>query len=94
MAVAVMHSDLETIDRALDVVLEHWSGPVACYTECGEWENPNWIFGELTPEALADASEPWVKRGVRIVGGCCGIGPDHIRSLAQRLRGRNYGARR
>ena len=94
MAVAVMHSDLETIDRALDVVLEHWSGPIACYPECGEWENPNWIFGDLTPEALADASEPWVKRGVRIVGGCCGIGPDHIRSLAQRLRGRDYGARR
>ena len=94
MAVAVMHSDLETTDRALDVVLEHWSGPVACYPECGEWENPNWIFGDLTPEALADASEAWAKRGVRIVGGCCGIGPDHIRSLAQRLRGRNYGARR
>jgi homocysteine S-methyltransferase len=94
MAVAVMHSDLETTDRALDVVLEHWSGPVACYPECGEWENPNWIFGELTPEALADASEAWAKPGVRIVGGCCGIRPDHIRSLAQRLRGRNYGARR
>jgi len=86
-AVAIMHCDLETTERALDVVLAHWRGPVACYPECGEWENPNWTFGDLTPEELADASEAWVKRGVRIVGGCCGIGPDHIRSLSERLQG-------
>ena len=94
IAVAVMHCDIKTTDRALDVVLEHWRGPVACYPECGEWENPNWTFGDLTPEALADASKAWVERGVRIVGGCCGIGPDHIRSLSERLRGRLSGARR
>ena len=45
MAVAIMHCDIKTTDRALDVVLEHWRGPVACYPECGEWENPNWTFG-------------------------------------------------
>jgi hypothetical protein len=66
--------DRRTADGPLDVVLAHWRGPVACYPECGEWENPNFTFGELTPEELADASEAWVQRGVRIVGGCCGIG--------------------
>jgi S-methylmethionine-dependent homocysteine/selenocysteine methylase len=93
-AVAVMHSDIEATERALDIVFENWSGPVACYPECGEWENPNWRFGDLTPEALAAAAEAWVDRGVAIVGGCCGIGPDHIRSLSNRLQGRRYGARR
>jgi len=93
MAVAVMHSDIETTDRALEVVLAHWRGPIACYPECGEWENPDWIFGDLTPEALAEAAEAWVRRGVAIVGGCCGIGPDHIRSLSQRLRRRAPAAR-
>jgi S-methylmethionine-dependent homocysteine/selenocysteine methylase len=92
-AVAIMHGDLAATDRALDIVFEDWTGPVACYPECGEWENPIWRFGDLTPDALATAAEGWVGRGVRIVGGCCGIGPDHIRSVSDRLRGRRWAAR-
>lgn len=92
--VAVMHSEIEATNRALDTVLRGWTGPVACYPECGQWENPNWRFGDLTPEAFAAAAEVWVDRGVQIVGGCCGIGPDHIGHLAERLRGRRVGPRR
>jgi S-methylmethionine-dependent homocysteine/selenocysteine methylase len=92
-AVAIMHSDLAATDRALDIVFESWTGPVACYPECGEWENPTWRFGDLTPDALAAAAETWVDRGVRVVGGCCGIGPDHIRDVSDRLRGRRWAAR-
>ena len=92
--VAVMHSSNEVTDRALDTVFGHWTGPVACYPECGEWENPNWRFGDLTPAAFVSAAEGWVARGVQIVGGCCGIGPEHIRPLAERLRGRRPGRRR
>jgi methionine synthase I (cobalamin-dependent) len=33
---------------------------------------------------LAEA-ERWVADGVQVIGGCCGIGPDHIRLLAERL---------
>ena len=32
-----------------------------------------------------DAAEDWIAAGARIVGGCCGIGPEHIRALHQRL---------
>jgi S-methylmethionine-dependent homocysteine/selenocysteine methylase len=88
--VAVMHSDFPATERALDIVLASWSGPVACYPESGEWENPVWRFGEVTPDDLAAAAESWVERGVAIVGGCCGIGPDHIRDLSDRLRGRQW----
>src|SRR5215472_12829256 len=66
--VAVMHSDLSTSALALDVVFENWRGPVACYPECGESENPDWRFGDLTPDDLATAAETWVERGVAIVG--------------------------
>jgi S-methylmethionine-dependent homocysteine/selenocysteine methylase len=92
--VAVMHSAIEATDRALDTVFARWPGPVACYPESGEWENPNWRFGDLTPEAFVTAAEAWVDRGVQVVGGCCGIGPKHIRPLAERLRGRRPGSRR
>src|SRR6266436_1677051 len=91
--VSIMHSDINATNRALDTVLEGWAGPIACYPECGEWENPNWRFGDLTPEAFAAAAEIWVDRGVQIVGGCCGIGPDHIARFAERVSGRQVGKR-
>jgi enediyne biosynthesis protein CalE2 len=58
--------------------------PLGCYPNAGE---PNmaegtWNFdAEWTPERFAEAASGWVARGAQIVGGCCGIGPDHIRAL-------------
>ena len=91
--VSVMHCDIDTTNRALGVVLAGWTGPIACYPENGDWANPDWTFGDLTPEAFAKAAETWIDRGAQIVGGCCGIGPDHIRYLAERVRGRRVGPR-
>ena len=39
------------------------------------------VFGErveLDPAGYADWMAHWVAVGATIVGGCCGIGPDHI----------------
>ena len=41
---------------------------------------------DLTPEKYADFAMEWVKKGATIVGGCCEVGPAHIRHLADRLR--------
>lgn len=38
---------------------------------------------ELTPEAYARYAADWVDRGARIVGGCCEIGPQHIKVLSE-----------
>ena len=55
--------------------------------------SPNWRFGDLTPAAFVTAAESWVARGVQIVGGCCGIGPEHIKLVAERLHGRRVDRR-
>ncbi|WP_018807459.1 methionine synthase [Salinispora arenicola] len=48
----------------------------------------------LTPDEMADALERFVTDyGVALVGGCCGSTPEHIRVLAERLRGRSPVAR-
>ncbi|MGK7313564.1 MAG: homocysteine S-methyltransferase family protein [Candidatus Longimicrobiales bacterium M2_2A_002] len=48
----------------------------------------------LTPEALADAHETFVTElGVRIVGGCCGTTPEHIRQVVDRVGGARPAAR-
>jgi S-methylmethionine-dependent homocysteine/selenocysteine methylase len=84
-AVTVMHSVIEAVEPALDVVARHWSGAVGAYPHCGDYKPPEWIFGDITPEAFARASVSWVDRGAQLVGGCCGIRPEHIRALADML---------
>jgi len=37
------------------------------------------------PDAFAEHTEEWVHAGARIVGGCCGTTPAHIRAIAARL---------
>ncbi len=41
---------------------------------------------DLTPERYADHAMEWVDHGARLVGGCCEVGPAHIKELANRLR--------
>lgn len=43
------------------------------------------IRGDITPDAYADYADIWVEAGAGIIGGCCGISPDHLRVLKQRL---------
>jgi S-methylmethionine-dependent homocysteine/selenocysteine methylase len=39
------------------------------------------IRADLTPEGYLGWARDWVARGAQIVGGCCGIGPEHIAAL-------------
>ncbi|MBA4099412.1 MAG: homocysteine S-methyltransferase [Rhodospirillum sp.] len=39
------------------------------------------IRADLTPARYAQFAKAWVLHGADIVGGCCGIGPEHIASL-------------
>ncbi|MBA3991529.1 MAG: methionine synthase [Propionibacteriales bacterium] len=49
----------------------------------------------LTPKELADAHETFVREfGLALVGGCCGTTPEHIRQLADRVRGRDLARRK
>jgi S-methylmethionine-dependent homocysteine/selenocysteine methylase len=41
---------------------------------------------DLGPSSYAVFVEGWVRSGARIVGGCCEVGPKHIRLLAQRFK--------
>jgi len=40
---------------------------------------------DLTPERYADFALGWVGQGATIIGGCCEVGPAHIRHLHARL---------
>ncbi len=40
---------------------------------------------DLDPEAYATAVGRWLELGATLVGGCCEVGPEHIRALRERL---------
>jgi S-methylmethionine-dependent homocysteine/selenocysteine methylase len=39
------------------------------------------IRADLTPARYAEFAKGWLRRGADIVGGCCGIGPEHIAAI-------------
>ncbi|MGM0433612.1 MAG: homocysteine S-methyltransferase family protein [Pseudomonadota bacterium] len=46
---------------------------------------------DLDPDAYADHVLQWVEKGATIVGGCCEVGPAHIKALAERLNAAGFG---
>lgn len=45
---------------------------------------------DLTPDRYAALAMGWVAQGATVVGGCCEVGPAHIRALAEALRGAGH----
>lgn len=87
--VSIMHTLTEDAPPALREVTERWSGPVGAYPYSGEFIMPNWQFIDMiSPEDFAAAAQEWLEMGVQLIGGCCGIGPEHIRLLRERLPAR------
>ncbi|MDE2978532.1 MAG: homocysteine S-methyltransferase family protein [Acidobacteriota bacterium] len=85
--VHVMHSEIAAVPEAVAMVRERWDGPVGVYPESGYFTMPNWNFVDvIEPADLLEEARGWVAAGVQIVGGCCGLGPEHIRALGA-LRG-------
>jgi S-methylmethionine-dependent homocysteine/selenocysteine methylase len=86
---AVMHSEIGDTGPAIEVAKRHWQGPLAAYPESGYFTMPNWQFVDvIPPEDFAAHAAHWLGQGVQVLGGCCGLGPEHIRLLRQRLPAR------
>jgi len=84
---SIMHTDVRHIDACLDIVDAHWSGLVGVYAHSGRFVDGAWVFeGTISPSDYAAASRRWLGRNVQVVGGCCGIRPDHIAALSAVFR--------
>ena len=82
----IMHTEVSYIDACLNVVEDMWPGLVGVYAHSGNYIDGKWIFNSvINPEDYAVAAEGWHRRGVRLIGGCCGVGPDHIDALVAKL---------
>ena len=80
----VMHSSANITGRGIETIQNVWSGPLSAYPDSGFFKMPYWQFENiLTPQELLDFSKEWYEMGTRILGGCCGLGPEHIEALSE-----------
>ncbi len=80
----VMHSPIEDVTKGLGAVKRHWSGPIGAYPESGYFIMPNWQFVDVVaPDDLVREARNWVDDGVQVLGGCCGLGPQHVSALRE-----------
>ncbi len=78
-AAGVMHSDIATTPAALEALKTRWSGPLFAYPHSGAFVMPHWRFDRvIAPEDYAREALGYLEAGCRAIGGCCGLGPEHI----------------
>lgn len=78
----------DTIAGCLEEMARSTRSPIGCYPNAGapDMAHGTWLFDPAwTPERFAEAASTWVARGAQVIGGCCGVGPDHIRALRAAL---------
>ncbi|MDJ0957973.1 MAG: homocysteine S-methyltransferase family protein, partial [Arenicellales bacterium] len=80
----VMHSNVETIAPAIELLKLRWPGPLMAYPDSGYFKMPHWQFVDIiSVDDFITYNRKWIDAGVKVVGGCCGLGLEHIESLAK-----------
>ena len=86
--ISIMHTEVEYIDQCLDILDEHWQGPVGVYAHVCRFSEDNttaYFDDNISPEDYAVAARRWKERGVKVIGGCCGVRREHICELKTTL---------
>jgi len=78
----IMHSSVDLIGDAIELVKTKHDGLIMAYPDSGYFKSPNWQFEEIiTPNHLTEFANQWKQAGANIIGGCCGLGPEHTEAL-------------
>jgi methionine synthase / methylenetetrahydrofolate reductase(NADPH) len=73
--------------EVLQAIREHVSKPIAVIPNAGfpkEFEGRSFYLS--SPEYMAEYARQFLEAGARIIGGCCGTTPAHIREIARAVK--------
>jgi S-methylmethionine-dependent homocysteine/selenocysteine methylase len=91
-AFCIMHSDVKHTKSALKILRNHTSLPIGAYAHSIEASQDTVQQYEHVVERsvkeYVNYARDWLLAGASIVGGCCGITPDHIEALNNGLPSR------
>ena len=61
--------------------------PIGVYPNNGRYDMYTWRWEHtVSPDELADHARRYVAEGYVIVGGCCGVRPEHIAAIARAVK--------
>jgi len=88
LAPAALLVNCSTPERTTDAIAAlrgPHSVPLGAYANNGEPDDrTGWRFnGQFPPARYAATARGWLELGARILGGCCGTTPEHIRALRE-----------
>lgn len=82
-AAGMMHTPADMIGDAMAILREAFDGPLTAYPDSGYFKMPNWQFEAIIePDDFRQFATAWIAAGVQVVGGCCGLSPEHIAAIA------------
>ena len=54
------------------------------YPDSGHFEMPDWVFRKvISPDDLEALFLTWLRTGVQIIGGCCGLTVEHAEAAVR-----------
>ena len=81
--ILVAHTDFKITNQAVKEIRKNHKGIIGAYPNNGFFEKPHWNTAEIIlPKNYCEEAKLWIESGAQIIGGCCGIGPSHIKSLS------------
>jgi enediyne biosynthesis protein CalE2 len=93
-AILVNCAPVEDIKAALGVLVKSTRRPAGAFAHIGRYDPPSWKFGfyprftgsgDVPPAQYLESAREWQHLGAKVIGGCCGTTPDHIRALRDGL---------
>ena len=86
-SVFIMHTQVDDTEPGLEVVKKNWPGSFGAYAHFPGHGGPTPWANAMDPQQYLEYAKGWREQGARIIGGCCGTTPDHIRVLREWLSG-------
>eukprot|EP00931_Biecheleriopsis_adriatica_P008347 TRINITY_DN109549_c0_g1_i1.p1 TRINITY_DN109549_c0_g1~~TRINITY_DN109549_c0_g1_i1.p1 ORF type:complete len:533 (+),score=101.29 TRINITY_DN109549_c0_g1_i1:35-1600(+) len=88
VGVNLMHTKSDLVLKCLEAIrASGWTGPLGVYPDSGTWLRDGWDCNGLSPEILVEHAREWKeKTNTQFFGGCCGVGPEHIKALSKWAR--------
>jgi homocysteine S-methyltransferase len=86
-AIGVNCSAPQYIGELLVEIKRHWHKRIVVYPNSGEnyhADSGTWT-GTAEPHDCGLAARRWLQQGASIIGGCCRMGPEHIRAMQEEL---------
>ena len=81
--ILIAHSDINVTGQAIKTAKNNFDGVLGAYPNRGYYEKPHWKFVDnMSPEDYLNEAKSWVKNGVQIIGGCCGVGVEEIKAIS------------